>query len=236
MTSITKPNYLVRRPIETAVRQLARALPKEATVYDVGCGHKPYAHLFEAHNYLGADMASVAGADVKYTAGEPIPLSDNSADMIICTQTLQHSQNPQQLMDELYRLLKPGGTALVTVPFGIKLVAEPYFSHARLTTWRDDYWRFTKYGLLLLLGRFQIVSVQETTGYLGTLLQLANYFIASLRIGYIALPFYVIANGFALVIDNAVRDVTHHSSRTRFFYEAIYCSFTSNYIAIVKKP
>lgn len=244
MASLLAPNYLIRRPIEEALRRLLASLPSHSTVYDIGCGHKPYASLFDKHIYIGIDTDTTSSADVNYDDGAAIPLPDVSADLILCTQTLQHTQNPVQLMNEVYRLLKPGRQAIITVPFGIKMVAEPYpsrkapqnnFSPEAIPTWRDDYWRFTKYGLLLLLVRFKVVSLSEATGYAGTLIQLRNYFLASLNIGLIAKPFYFINNLLGLAIDSAVKKVSQLTPRGRFFYETIYCSFTSNYIAIIKK-
>lgn len=234
MTSFAAPSYLVRQPIEEALRHLTSALPGKATVYDLGCGHRPYAHFFVGHTYVGIDTDQDSAAEIKYSEGEKIPLRDSSADFIVCTQTLQHTKNPAQLIDEIWRLLKPGGIALITVPFGIKMVAQPY--QVAGTTWRNDYWRFTKYGLLLLLNRFTIVSLQETTGYIGTLSQLNNYGVASLGIGIIATPFYVISNCFGWLFDRAVKNLARRFSWARPFYENIYCSLTANYIAVVKKP
>lgn len=234
MASFAAPSYLVRQPIEATLRRLAGALRGKATVYDIGCGHKPYATFFAEHNYTGVDTDRSSVAEIYYAGGEKIPLPDSSADFIVCTQMLQHTKNPAQLIDEIWRLLKPGGTALITVPFGIKMVAEPHRVAGK--TWRDDYWRFTKYGLLLLLVRFKVVSLEETTGYAGTLLQLINYGIASLHIGVIAVPFYVLANSGGWLFDRAAKSLAQHIPWARPGYDNIYCSLTANYIAVVKKP
>jgi SAM-dependent methyltransferase len=64
-------------------------------------------------------------------------LPSNGFDCIICTQTLNLIYDVQGAVRTVYRILKPGGTALVTVP-GISQIVRPNFGGTR-----GDYWRFT---------------------------------------------------------------------------------------------
>jgi SAM-dependent methyltransferase len=48
-------------------------------------------------------------------AGERLPFADASFDMAICWDVVEHVQNPEQLLAELARVLRPGGRALLTV-------------------------------------------------------------------------------------------------------------------------
>jgi len=66
---------------------------------------------------------------------EDLPFAD-TFDCIICTQTLQFIYNKQAAIKNLYRLLKPGGTLLATLP-GISQI-----SRYDMERW-GDYWRFT---------------------------------------------------------------------------------------------
>lgn len=68
-------------------------------------------------------------------------IADNSYDVIVCTQVLEHVPNPFRAAAELQRILKPGGRLLLTVP-----AAYPYHAVPR------DYWRFTRDSLQLLFG------------------------------------------------------------------------------------
>jgi len=45
-----------------------------------------------------------------------IPFESESYDAIICIHVLEHVENDRKAMDELYRVLKPGGWAMITVP------------------------------------------------------------------------------------------------------------------------
>jgi SAM-dependent methyltransferase len=66
---------------------------------------------------------------------------DDTYDVIVCTQVLEHVPNPFLAAAELARILKPGGLLLLTVP-----AAYPYHSAP------DDYWRFSRDSLRLLFG------------------------------------------------------------------------------------
>lgn len=64
-----------------------------------------------------------------------LPFADNSKEAILCLAVLEHVENPIKAMEELYRVLKPGGKLLVYVPF-------LYYYHAH-EGYYNDYWRFT---------------------------------------------------------------------------------------------
>lgn len=48
-------------------------------------------------------------------AGETLPFADGSFDLVICWDVVEHVQDPERLVAELARVLRPGGRALVTV-------------------------------------------------------------------------------------------------------------------------
>ena len=64
-----------------------------------------------------------------------LPFEDNSKEAILCLAVLEHVHNPIKAMEELYRVLKPGGKLLIYVPF-------LYYYHAH-EGYYGDYWRFT---------------------------------------------------------------------------------------------
>lgn len=84
-----------------------------------------------------------------------LPLADNSEEAIICIAVLEHVENPIRAMEEIYRVLKPGGYAFIYVPF-------LYYYHAA-PGYYDDFWRFTKDALTDMSKKFshrEIVSVR----------------------------------------------------------------------------
>lgn len=96
----------------------------------------------DIEKYLDIDIV----ADIQNMPGVP----DESYDSIICTQVLEHVPNPFLAINELHRVLKPGGRLFLTVPFLNNLHMVPH-----------DYWRFTEFTLRELLQAFQDAKVQK---------------------------------------------------------------------------
>jgi SAM-dependent methyltransferase len=73
-----------------------------------------------------------------------------AADVVICEQVLEHVEDPAIAMSTLQRLVRPGGTVLVSTPFLLRIHRHPI-----------DCWRFTPHGLSLLMQRsgFENVNV-----------------------------------------------------------------------------
>lgn len=62
---------------------------------------------------------------------ENLPLPDGSFDRILSREVIEHVMNPPDVLRELYRVLVPGGIAVVTTPNGIGLIQ----ACVRLTGW-----------------------------------------------------------------------------------------------------
>ncbi len=65
-------------------------------------------------NYVSADLASpLAKAKIDITN---ISYEDNEFDVILCSHVLEHVPNDYKAMKELFRVLRPGGWAILQVP------------------------------------------------------------------------------------------------------------------------
>ncbi|MFY9264826.1 MAG: class I SAM-dependent methyltransferase [Solirubrobacterales bacterium] len=99
-----------------------------AAALDLGCGDGLYlpALLLSAGAVFGVDRSAVAleragrrnpAAKLrKTTAGERLPLADNSVDRVWCCDTLEHVLDTQTVLSEAGRVLVPGGRLLVVTP------------------------------------------------------------------------------------------------------------------------
>ena len=47
---------------------------------------------------------------------EPLPYPDGAFDVVTCSEVVEHVENPRRLMREAWRVLKPGGTLVMTTP------------------------------------------------------------------------------------------------------------------------
>ncbi len=70
----------------------------------------------KAIDYVSTDFENEFLADRKYDITN-LDADDDEFDYIICYHILEHIQNDSQAMKELFRVLKPGGTAIIQTPF-----------------------------------------------------------------------------------------------------------------------
>src|SRR4051794_15677308 len=112
-TPRTSATYAVRAPLAEWLRAEATAIPEGARVLDVGCGVKPYEPWFRgrASSYVGVDIAENPDADVVGVV-EDLPIEDGSFDVVLCSQVLEHCDDPAQAVRELRRVTAPGGRGL----------------------------------------------------------------------------------------------------------------------------
>src|SRR3954471_23197222 len=109
-TPRTFATYAVRAPLAEWLQAEAGAIPQGARVLDVGCGVKPYEPWFRARasSYVGVDIAENPLADLVGVV-EELPLEDGSFDVVLCSQVLEHCDDPAQAVRELRRGRAPGG-------------------------------------------------------------------------------------------------------------------------------
>jgi len=105
---------------------LAKPFIKGALL-ELGCGEGRGVELLAplADSYIGIDKIKevIDGLKVKYPNYEfldgvfpPFPFEDNSFDSIVTFQVIEHVKDDEGFIKEIHRVLKPGGTALITTP------------------------------------------------------------------------------------------------------------------------
>lgn len=153
-------------------KNLQASLPPNGTVLDVGCGNGIISLQ------LGKDGFNIKGIDVsekaieKARATNPFPnvrfevadadklkAGGESFDAIICSEVLEHLNQPARLLKELVPILKDNGILLVTVPNGMGprevLVTKPFLRLRKKNNWL---WR-------------TVVKFKTSLGYSGTTIQ-----------------------------------------------------------------
>jgi len=201
MINIWDNNYIPSKPIERAMKKFGRSFSKDQKILDIGCGFKPYQNFFNCE-YIGIDPLPVTKPNVIGNAWD-LPFDDNSFDGLVLNQALEHIAKTNKTIAEIKRVLKPGGRCIITVPQSMKNHSVPLpstqapvqnFNTTDIPYWHVDYYRYTKFGLIYLFQDFEIVSIQESNGYFSSLIQFKNYFLASLGLGHLFAPIYLVNN------------------------------------------
>ena len=158
------------------VSSMAATVPAGARVLDAGAGEGRYRSDFVHTRYIGVDLA-VGDADWDYhdldvlSSLIELPFSDGTFEAVLCTQVLEHVTEPQQVLKEIRRALKPGGRLFLTAP-------QSWHQHQK----PHDYYRYTSFGLRYLFEQagLQVQSIQPMGGYFWYLsfqLQNINYWL-----------------------------------------------------------
>lgn len=121
------------------VSEKAAEIEDGAKVLDAGVGKGRYRHLFRNCDYKTQDFCQEPSTINHYTQMDyvcditNIPVFDESFDVVICTEVLEHIPEPIEALKELSRILSSGGKLLITAPLGCGLHQEPYIYHGGFT-------------------------------------------------------------------------------------------------------
>jgi len=107
---------------------------------------------------IGIDIFEYAGVDIVADASV-LPFKDGSVDGLVNIAVLEHVKNPETMVSEFHRVLKPGGKFFVFVPFLQGYHASP-----------TDYFRWTEQGCGRLFSAFSRVRVHTAQGPASSLL------------------------------------------------------------------
>jgi len=94
-------------------------------ILDLGCGTKKFSGELPEDTIVGLDTQKIPGVDVVHDMEKaPLPFDDESFDVVYSHHSLEHIRNRLQLVDEVWRILKPAGVFDVTVPHHSNPVGE----------------------------------------------------------------------------------------------------------------
>jgi SAM-dependent methyltransferase len=125
-----------------ALRRHLGYLSEEIACFLVTCGDNNGAmnyHLREmGGRWSWADLESVNIHEMSRLLGEPVfhvsdsqlPFSDETFDCVVSIDVLEHLEDPHQFTQELWRVTKPGGRVIITVPNGDETKLATRFKNA----------------------------------------------------------------------------------------------------------
>lgn len=147
---------LIASYYESALKKHARG-----NLLDLGCGNVPlydcYKDLIEENWCVDWDNSLHSNKFLDQVAdlNKPLEIESERFDTIILSSVLEHIRQPELLISEMNRVLKPGGKALLNQPFMYWLHEEPH-----------DYFRYTEYSLKSMLedNGFELTSIEPYGG------------------------------------------------------------------------
>jgi len=164
LTSLAKAIYnrvdVDHSSIERFVTSISQRTPPGALVLDAVSGWGRFRPLFGHCRYIAQDLCVADEWNYDHLSVisdlHQLPFADNTFDVVLSMQVLEHVQDPERAIREMHRVLRPGGKLCITLPQGSKEHQVPH-----------DYFRFTQYGLTHLLRKVQFhsYSVQPRGGY-----------------------------------------------------------------------
>ena len=152
--SLRNSDYLVLEQRRKIIAHWLKRVPgNDLRVLDVGGRLQPYRPLLNGRlkHYVAVDPDPTGLVDA-IAVGEHLPFSSSTFDLVLCTQVLCYVEDPQRVIDEIRRVLRPGGTLLLTAPALL-------LNHAP-----NDRWRFLPNRLYSLLREFTKVEVSAEGG------------------------------------------------------------------------
>lgn len=153
------------------------ALIKETTqntpVYDLGTNRRfakevgLLRHLFDERNYIAGSYEidfsyGPDNCDICCDIQDMKDIPNNTVGSVICLSVLEHVVYPRKALSEIFRILKPGGISIVSVPFFFpyhgktQFLANPsYLKHDDISfksghSTYGDFWRMSHEGLVVL--------------------------------------------------------------------------------------
>ena len=152
--AITQFDYLHLTALAAGLRDAIAELPRPVDhVLDVWCGSRPYDDLLPpGARCTGLDVEGNPYGVADVVSNELLPFDDASFDLVMCVQSFHYMDDPAHAVAEIARVLRPGGSALVSSVLG--------FEYDR----RHFEARYTEHELRALFAGWDDVRVREDGG------------------------------------------------------------------------
>jgi uncharacterized protein YbaR (Trm112 family)/SAM-dependent methyltransferase len=139
--------------LNTALFRHLNECTSQMQILNLGSGDGLFDKYLEPHlNFVNLDVSlAKKGVDVAADA-HALPFGDESLDAVYSNAVLEHVQRPWVVVDEIYRVLRPGGKVFINLPF-LNVIHDTH-----------DYFRFTDKGLQILFSSFEEIDSGVSAG------------------------------------------------------------------------
>ena len=139
------PSLEYRKKLKSLLRQYT----EKHIIVNLGSG--PH-HIMNRKDIINIDIFAFDEVDVAADAFN-LPIIDNTVDLIINIAMLEHIANPRKVMEEMARILRPGGEIICDLPFLVPFHAAP-----------NDFYRWTISGIKELCHAFKDIEIGISGG------------------------------------------------------------------------
>ncbi len=191
--SLLQYDYLALQALSESMAELIAHVPGPGgRAIDLGSSRSPYRLPVEGRGFRleTLDLTREDGADHLGTV-EATGLPDESYQLVLCTQVLEHCDDPWRAAAEIHRILAPGGHAILSAP-------HVWFYHPH----PHDHWRFTQEGIVRLCREsgLEPVLLLSQGGTVLTAVQVLNFLLFG-TLGRWGTPAYFALNLLGRALD-----------------------------------
>ena len=90
--------------------------PKDKVVADLGCGEVPISDYVGCKKKIRIDFVKNPNVDIVCDLSNELPLNDNSVDIVLAGELIEHQTRPKDFLRRIMKALKKGGVLIITVP------------------------------------------------------------------------------------------------------------------------
>lgn len=222
-------DYSLRRYyVDEFFERNIRMLPQSTTVLDIGGKKAKKRGQFdiEKHPVKTKYVNIDSNTNPDYLCdGSNIPVESNSFDAVVCSETLEHVREPMLILKETFRVLKPGGTMFICVPFLFRIHPDPK-DFGRYT---DQYWR----AILKEVGLDNII-IEKQGAYLSVFVEMLRGGVWELQKER-KLKFKILRWLLSKMVIYGKRKAFEIEQKEYFKYHPFFNSYTTGYGIIAQK-
>lgn len=169
-----------RRMLEELISEKSREI--SGRVLEIGLGEYPHSDYFD--EYITLDIMKSKRPDILADANV-LPFRKSVFNGVVCIAVLEHVKRPRWVFEEIKRVLAPSGKVLIWVPFIQPMHDLP-----------NDYFRFTREGIIDVLGDKSHVEIVPCGGFFSTIAYLCWGVVEYFRrkkslLMFLPIPFYL---------------------------------------------
>lgn len=160
-----------------------RGIPEDKVVVNLGSGPRRY-----YKGVLNIDLYPFRNVDIVADASD-LPFKDNCVDMVVAESLMEHLPRPGEMVEEITRVVKPGGYVYGLVPFLYPFHSSP-----------NDYYRWTAAGIRESFADWEVIEIGMRSGPVSALLSTLTHALALIFSFGVDKLYLLLVNVFMLLL------------------------------------